>query len=112
MDAMNFMVVFNIFIAIFLIYYAIKGSGRAYENDYPAEMKEDAAIMMRKFCWIAGVPMLVLSILEFGKVGNLQNVWAIISIVYILGCVVAYLVMFRMRFKEYLRDPRKNLPKK
>ena len=59
------MMIFDIFIAIYLLYYAIKGSGKAYENDYPEEMQEAHRKLLRTFCWITGVPLLVLSILEY-----------------------------------------------
>ena len=110
--AFNFMMLFDIFIAVYLLYYAINGSGKAYENDYPAEMQEEHCKMLRRFCWIAGVPLLVLSILEYTSSEGITSIWSIISIVYILTCVVVYFVMFRVKFKEYLRNPRKNLPKK
>ncbi len=110
--AFNFMMIFDIFIAIYLLYYAIKGSGKAYENDYPEEMQEAHRKLLRTFCWITGVPLLVLSILEYTSAEGIQSPWSIVSIIYILACVVAYFIIFRVKFKEYLRDPRKNLPKK
>ncbi len=103
---LDFMLWFNIFIGVLLLYYAIKGSGKVYENDYPEAMKEDHSILLRKFCWIAGVPMLVLSILELSMQGNSYAfVISMISIFYVLGCVVVYLVIFRKRFKQYLTPP-------
>ncbi len=110
--AFNFMMLFDIFIAVYLLYYAIKGSGKAYENDFPAEMQEAHRKMLRLFCWIAGAPLLVLSILEYTSGQGITSIWSVISIVYILSCVVVYFVLFRVRFKEYLKNPRKNLPKK
>ncbi len=98
-SSMNFMMLFNIFIAIYLLYYAIKGSGKAYENDYPKEMKESHAKMLRKFCWITGVGLLILSILEYQQ--GFNSVWSIISIVFVLSCVVIYVVLLRVRYKEY-----------
>lgn len=104
---LDFMLWFNIFIGVLLVYYAIKGSGKVYDNDYPEAMKEDAAILLRKFCWIAGVPMLVLSILELSMQGqSFTFVISMISIFYVLGCVTVYLVLFRKRFKQYLSNPR------
>lgn len=111
-DAFNFMMYFDIFIAGYLLYYAIKGSGKAYENDYPAEMQEEHRKMMRIFCWATGAPLLVLSILELTAGNGVTSIYSIISVVYILGCVVAYFIIFRVKFKHYLRNPRKNLPRK
>ncbi|MEG0251357.1 MAG: hypothetical protein RR625_01850 [Christensenellaceae bacterium] len=108
----SFMILFNIFIAVYLLYYAIKGTGKIYENEYPTEMKESHNKLLRKFCWITGVPLLVLSILEYASQKGISSIWGIISIVYVLGCVVVYFVLFRVRYKDYLKDPRKNVPKK
>lgn len=110
--AFNFMMIFDIFIAVYLLYYAIKGSGKAYENDYPEEMQEAHRKLLRTFCWITGAPLLVLSILEYMSAEGIRSPWSIVSIIYILACVVAYFIIFRVKFKEYLRNPRKNLPKK
>ncbi len=105
-SSMNFMMLFNIFIAIYLLYYAIKGSGKAYENDYPKEMKESHNKMLRKFCWITGVGLLILSILEYQA--GFDSVWSIVSIVFVLGCVVTYFILFRVRYKQYLSKPKPN----
>lgn len=110
--AFNFMIIFDIFIGVYLLYYAIKGSGKAYENDYPEEMQTEHRRLLRLFCWITGAPLLVLSILEYMSPDKAMSIWSIISIIYILGCVVTYFIIFRIKFKEYLKDPRKRLPKK
>lgn len=110
--AFNFMIIFDIFIGVYLLYYAIKGSGKAYENDYPEEMQAEHRKILRMFCWITGAPLLVLSILEYMSPDKAMSIWSIISIIYILACVVAYFIVFRVKFKEYLKDPRKRLPKK
>lgn len=103
-SSMNFMMIFNIFIAAYLLYYAIKGTGKVYENEYPKAMKEEHAKLLRKFCWITGVGLLVFSILEYIK--GFNSVWTIVSIVYVLGCIVVYFILFRVRFKEYLAKPK------
>ena len=109
MPGMDFMLMFNIFIAAYLLYYAFKGSGKVYENDYPKAMKEAHAKLLRKFCWITGVGLLVLTILEF--IYGFNSPWAIVSIVFVLGCVAIYFILFRVRFKEFLSKP-KNPTKK
>lgn len=103
-SSMNFMIIFNIFIAVYLLYYAIKGSGKIYENDYPAEMKEAHAKFMRKFCLITGIGLLILSIFEY--IYGFESVFSIMSIVYVLGCIVVYLVVFKVRFKQYISKPK------
>lgn len=99
MLGMDFMLIFNIFIAVYLLYYAIKGTGKIYENDYPKEMKEVHDKFLRKFCWIVGAGMLVLGILELSLT---DNMWvSIVSMVFVLAAIVAYFIFFRMRFKSY-----------
>ncbi len=103
-SSMNFMMIFNIFIAVYLLYYAFKGTGKVYENDYPKAMKESHAKLLRKFCWITGVGLLVLSILEY--IQGFNSVWTIVSIVFVLACIVVYFVLFRVRYKEFLAKPK------
>ena len=45
----DFMLYFNVLIAIYLLYYAIKGSGKIYENDFPEEAKKAHNTFLRKF---------------------------------------------------------------
>ncbi len=107
---MDFMLMFNIFIAGYLLYYAIKGTGKVYENDYPPAMKEAHSKFMRKFCWIVGAGMLVFTILEF--IQGFGSIWTTISIVYVLGGVVIYFIVFRVRFKQFLKKPGGEIKKK
>lgn len=100
-SSMSFMIIFNIFIAVYILYYAFKGTGKIYENDYPKEMQEAHTKFLRKFCWITGVGLLVFSILEY--INGFNSIWAIFSIAYVLGCIVVYAVLFRVRFKEYIQ---------
>ncbi len=109
-SSMNFMIIFNIFIAVYLLYYAIKGTGKVYENDYPKEMKESHNKLLRKFCWIVGVGLLIFSVLEY--VFSFGSVWTIVSIAYVLGAVVIYFVLFRVRYKQFLKGPKKDIKKK
>lgn len=99
-QAMDFMVIFNIFIGGYLLYYAILGKGKLYEGDYPAAMQEEHVKLLRKFCWFVGIPMLVLSILEY--VYGFGSIWSTISVVYVLSAVVIYFIIFYHRFKQYL----------
>lgn len=105
------MVVFDVFIAVYLLYYAIKGSGKLYEGgDYPKEMREEHCRMLRKFCWIVSVPMLVLSVLEY--IYSYMSIWGIILIVYVLVCLTVYFILFQKRFRKYLRPEKANTPAK
>ena len=109
-SSMNLMVIFDLFIAAYLLYYAIKGEGKLYENDFPKAMQEEHTKLLRKFCWIAGIPMLVLSILEY--VYSYRSIWAYIVIGYGLACVIVYIIIFRMRFAKYLDSKKAQTPAK
>ena len=106
----DFMLYFNLFIAVYVLYYAFRGTGKIYENDYPNEIKEAHAKFLRKFCWIVGIGMLPLTILElvFGSNG-VYSVFSWINIGFVLACVVFYLVIFKVKFGKYVytKKPRK-----
>ena len=104
----DFMLYFNLFIAVYVLYYAIRGTGKIYENDYPQAIKEDHAKLLRKFCWIVGLGMLPMTILELVlETNNQASFFSWINIGFVLVCVVAYLVIFRIRFGKYVY-PKKN----
>lgn len=100
MDDMNQMMsVFMIFVGIFVIYSAITGKGPAFKNDYPKGMKEDANNMLRKFCWIIGPVVLVTSIFDY-----MGYSWAYyVSLGVVVPALVVYMILFRRRFKDYLK---------
>lgn len=100
-EAMSFMGIFNVFIAVYLLYYGIKGTGKIYEGDYPKEMRESHNKMLRKFCLIVGIPMLGLSILEY--MYGFQSIWGTLNICYVLGAVIVYLIIFYSRYRKYLQ---------
>ncbi|MGI6154071.1 MAG: hypothetical protein ACOYJB_09620 [Christensenellaceae bacterium] len=104
--SMSFMIMFNIVIAIYILYYAFKGTGRLYDNEFPQDMQEAYRSMMRKFCWVVGIGLLILSVLEY--IYGWRSPVAIVSICYILGCVAAYFVIFRVKFKSFIKKPDKN----
>lgn len=104
-STLNFMSMFNIFIAAYVLYYAIKGSGKVYENDYPKEMKAEHAKILRIFCWVVGVGMMPLAILEYKD--GFNSIWTTISIFFVLGCIAVYVVIFRKKFGKYLKKPAK-----
>ncbi len=104
----DFILYFNLFIAVYVLYYAIRGEGKIYENDYPTEIKEDHAKFLRKFCWIVGLGMLPLTILELTFQGDTAfSFFSWINIGFVLVCVVVYLIVFRIRFGKYVY-PKKN----
>lgn len=100
-STMSFMVIFDVFIAVYLLYYAIRGEGKLYEGgEFPEAMREEHKKLLRKFCWIVSVPMLVLSVLEY--IFSYTSIWATILIIYVLVCIVIYFIVFQKRFKKYL----------
>lgn len=109
-SSMNMMMIFDVFIAVYLLYYAIRGEGRFYENDFPKAMQEDYHKLQRRFCWITGVPMLVLSVLEY--MFSYRSVWSYVVIGYGLTCVIVYVIIFRVRFGKYLNPEKGQTPAK
>lgn len=99
----DFMLYFNLFIAAYVLYYAIRGQGRIYENDYPKAIKEGHAKLLRKFCWIVGLGMLPLTVLELVyDTNNQASVFSWINIGFVLAAIVTYLVIFRVKFGKYV----------
>ena len=94
----DFMLYFNIFIAIYLLYYAIKGTGKIYENEYPKEVKEAHAKFLRKFCWIVGIAMLVLTVLELMYTELVFLAW--IEIGFVGAAVIIYIVVAHIKFRK------------
>ncbi len=109
-DMMDMMVIFNIFIAGYLLFYAFKGTGRIYENDYPEEIKESHKQFLRKFCFIVGGGLLLISVLEYTQ--SFGSVWTIVSMVFILSAVVIYLVVFQKRYRPYLKEQKRDIRKR
>ena len=100
MENMNQMMsIFSIFIGAFALYSAITGKGPAFKNDYPKAMKAEAEKMLRIACWVAGPIMLVTGILDY-----MGYQWAFfISMGTILPGIVVYVILFRKKFKQYLK---------
>ncbi len=99
----SFMAIFMIVIGVFTLYSAITGKGPAYKNDYPKAMQADANKMMRIFCWIIGPIVTVFGVLDYMNLpwaGDWLN-WVSIGVT--LTIVIAYFILFRRRFKQYLK---------
>ena len=95
---MDFMLYFNIFIGVYLLYYAIKGTGKIYENEYPKEVKEAHAKFLRKFCWIVGIAMIALTVLELNFRELTFLAW--IEISFVGAAVVFYVIVAHIKFKQ------------
>ncbi len=93
------MAVFMIIFGVFALYSAFTGKGPAFKNDYPKAMKEEADKMLRQFCWIFGPLALVFGVLDY-----MGYEWVyFVEIGTILPGVIVYVVLFRKRFKQYLK---------
>lgn len=64
MDSFGLMTLFEVCIGIYLLYAAVKGSGKLYENDYLNCSREEYVAGMRKLAVLTGVLMLLSSGLE------------------------------------------------
>lgn len=64
MDSFGLMTLFEVCIGVYLLYAAVKGSGKLYENDYLNCSREEYVKGMRKLAVITGVLMLISSGLE------------------------------------------------
>lgn len=94
----QFMSIIMVIAGLMSFYYAITGKGKVFENDYPKEMKEDANKLLRNFLWLIGPFALISGILQL--IGYAWAYW--ISLV-VLPEIVVYYIIFRKRFKQYLK---------
>ena len=98
-DMNQMMSIFSILIGAFALYSAITGKGPAFKSDYPKAMKAEADKMLRIACWVAGPIMLITGILDY-----MGHSWAFfISMGTILPGIVVYMILFRKKFKQYLK---------
>ena len=102
-DINSFMVYFNLLIGVYITYAAITGKGKAFENDYPKEIKEEIFKFNRTMYFIIGPVLTVLSVLELLKVPYAG--WA--SIVLVFVAIVVYLILFYSRYGKILKEARK-----
>jgi len=98
-DMNKMMAAFMAIVGVFAIYSAITGKGPAFNNDYPKAMKEDANKMLRKFCWIIGPITLVTGALDY--FGYSWAYW--VSIATVFPAIIVYMIIFRRRFKNFLK---------
>jgi len=100
LESMNqMMAVFMIIVGALALYSAFTGKGPAFNNDYPKAMKEDANKMLRKFCWIIGPIAVATGVLDY--LGYSWAYW--VSLGTIMPAIIVYLIIFRRRFKDYLK---------
>ena len=90
---------FLILAGVLALYGAFTGKGIVFKNDYPKEMKEEADKLLRKFCWIIGPVATLTGVLDF--MGYTWAYW--ISLGVIFPAIVVYYIIFRKKFKGYLK---------
>lgn len=95
--------IFMIIAGVLAVMYAITGHAPGFNTDYPKEMKADAEKMLRKFCWVVGPVVVVASVAEM--ITNIQIIFWI-SMAIIVPAIVVYIVLFRKKFKKYLKKMR------
>ena len=101
----NTMLYFNIFVAIILLFYAIRGKGQVYDVDYPEEPKKEYIRMTRIFLFAVGVFLLVLSFVELYLFNNGYEAYAYtlswFDIITALAAVVIYIIVVKKKFGKY-----------
>ena len=111
-EATNFMIIFQALLGAFLTYSAIRGSGMAYNNEYPESMKADAEAMYRKLYWFVGPTMIVGAAIDYFKLfGEMPQVMGrgisefISMVFFVLDVVVliVFFILFRKKFKQQLK---------
>lgn len=85
-------------IGVMCFYYAITGQGKVYQNEYPKAMKEEANALLRKFMWIFGPIAVASGVLEL-----VGYPWGFYVGLVILPLIVVYYIIFRTRFRQYLK---------
>ena len=105
-NPLNFMLFFNIIIAVYLLYGGIKGDGKMYENDYPENVQKEYKSGIRKFCLFTGIIMLVLSILElvlyqYPDLNGIANVVSWVNIALVFVAIAVYLILARKKYGKY-----------
>jgi hypothetical protein len=104
MESMDkFMSGFMVIIGLFALYSAFTGKGPAFKNDYPKAMQAEANKMMRTFLWIIAPVITILGVLDYMK-DQWGTDWAYwVSLCFTLPAIVVYFILFRRKFKQYLK---------
>ena len=92
MQSFGIMTMFELFIGIYLIYAAIKGEGKLYENEYLNCSREEYVKGMRILALITGLLMLASSGLELLNVVDPVSALGIILWVMTFICIVLMMV--------------------
>ncbi len=90
------------------IYYAIRGKGMAFNNHFPAQIKEESDKLLRKFFWILGPIILVQGYLDVSGIsaqyGFIYGIFFGVSI----AVLAVYYIIFRKKFGKILKESQPN----
>ena len=92
MESFGFMTMFELLIAVYLLYAAYKGDGKLYENEYLNCSREEYVKGMRKLAALTGLLMLASSGLELIKVVDPVSALGLILWVLTFGCIIVMMV--------------------
>lgn len=92
MQSFGLMTMFELFIGIYLIYAAIKGDGKLYENEFLNCSREEYVSGMRKLAVLTGALMLVSSGLELAGVVDPVSAIALILWAVSFGSIILMMV--------------------
>jgi len=92
MEPFGLMTLFELFIAVYLLYSAVKGDGKLYENEYLNCSREEYVKGMRILALITGLLMLASSGLELLNVVDPVSALGIILWVLTFICIVLMMV--------------------
>ncbi|MDO5110786.1 MAG: hypothetical protein Q4E65_00610 [Clostridia bacterium] len=94
---MDFFNIFEIGIGLYLLYAAITGKGRYYDNEYCKVPREQYVKVMRIFAWIVGILIMVAPVLQLTGLMAETSVWGwilwLINMIGIAGMLVANVKM-------------------
>ena len=92
MESFGIMTMFELLIAVYLLYAAYKGDGKLYENEYLNCSREEYVKGMRKLAALTGVIMLISSGLELVGVVDPASVLSFILWAVTFGCIVLMMI--------------------
>ena len=92
MEPFGLMTMFELLIAVYLLYAAYKGDGKLYENEYLNCSREEYVKGMRKLAALTGVIMLISSGLELVGVVDPASVLSFILWAVTFGCIVLMMI--------------------
>ena len=92
MQSFGIMTMFELFIGIYLIYAAIKGEGKLYENEYLNCSREEDVKVMRVLAAITGVLLMITGGLELFGIVDPASVEALILWAVGFASIIAMLI--------------------